>query len=96
MVLPRGPRALILGAAAAAAALSAMAVADPRGVRLLRKLDGDIAQKEAANQALREENARLGRVVKKLGNPPDPGALERAARDQLGYVLPTEVLFKFE
>jgi hypothetical protein len=34
--------------------------------------------------------------VKRLGNPPDPAALERAARDQLGYVLPAEVLFKFE
>jgi cell division protein FtsB len=96
MRLPRGPRALIAVGAAAAGALAVAALADPHGVRMLRKLDADIAREEAANRALRAENARLARLAKKLGNPPEPHALERAARDQLGYVLPGEVLFKFE
>jgi cell division protein FtsB len=92
----RGPRALIAAGAAVAGVLVVGALADPHGVRMLGKLDADIAREEAANQALREENARLARAAKKLGNPPEPRALERAARDQLGYVRPGEVLFKFE
>jgi cell division protein FtsB len=81
---------------AVAGVLAAGALADPHGVRMLHKLEADIAREEAANQALREENARLARAAKTLGNPPEPRALERAARDQLGYVRPGEVLFKFE
>jgi cell division protein FtsB len=93
---PRGSRALIAAGAAAAGVLAAFALVDPHGVRMLRKLEADIAREEAANRALRDENARLARTAKKLGNPPEPQALERAARDQLGYVRPGEVLFKFE
>ena len=69
---------------------------DPRGVRLLRKLDQDIARQEAANQALREENARLQRRVRALSAPMDRRVLEKEAREQLGFVRPDEVLVKFE
>lgn len=93
---PRGPRALIVGAAAVSLALLAASLADPGGARLLRRLDQDIAHQEAANQALREENARLRRRVRALSAPVDPRVLEKEAREQLGFVRPDELLVKFE
>jgi cell division protein FtsB len=92
----RGPRALVAGAAVVSLAIAAGALADPRGYRLLRKLDQDIARQEAANQALRDENARLRRRVRALSLPMDPRVLEKEAREQLGFVRPDEVLVKFE
>ena len=65
-------------------------------MRLLRRLDQDIARQEAANQALREENARLERRIRALSAPIAPRVLEKEAREQLGFVRPDEVLVKFE
>ena len=92
----RGHRALVLGAALASLALTVTALADPRGVRLVQRLDLDIARQEAANQKLREENAKLGRRVRALSAPIDSRVLEKQAREQLGFVRPDEVLVKFE
>jgi cell division protein FtsB len=92
----RGPRALVAGAAVASLAIAAAALADPRGVRLLRRLDQDIARQEAANQALRADNARLERRIRTLSSPIAPRVLEKEAREQLGFVRPDEVLVKFE
>jgi len=92
----RGPRGLVAVAAVAAAIIAATALADPGGVPLLRRLDQDIARQEAANQALREENARLQRRIRALSAPIDPRVLEKEAREQLGFVRPDEVLVKFE
>jgi cell division protein FtsB len=92
----RGPRVLVAGAALASLAMAAAALLEPGGVRLLRKLDQDIARQESANQALREENARLQRRVRALTSPIDPRVLEKEAREQLGFVRPDEVLVKFE
>jgi cell division protein FtsB len=94
--LMRGPRALVAGAALVSLAMAAAALLDPHGVRLLRKIDGDIARQESANAALREENARLQRRVRALSSPIDPRILEKEAREQLGFVRPDEVLVKFE
>ena len=92
----RGPRGLVLGAAVASLAIAAAALVDPRGLSLLRRLDQDIARQESANQALRDENARLQRRVRALSAPMDPRVLEKEAREQLGFVRPGEVLVKFE
>lgn len=92
----RGPRGLVLGAAIASLAIAAATLVDPRGVSLLRRLDQDIARQESANQALRDENARLQRRVRALSAPMDPRVLEKEAREQLGFVRPGEVLVKFE
>ena len=94
--LLRGPRALVAGAALASLAMAAAALLDPHGMRLLRKLDGDVARQESANAALREDNARLQRRVRALSSPIDPRVLEKEAREQLGFVRPDEVLVKFE
>jgi len=74
----------------------AMSLADPKGLRRLERLRSDIERQQQKNQELREENARLSRTVKELSPPVNPAALERAAREQLGFVRPDELLFKFE
>lgn len=91
-----GPLALVGSAAALSLALALVSLLDPGGVRRLSLLRQDVAKAEAANAALRAENARLSRTVQKLGTRVDPAALERAAREQLGFVKRDELLFKFE
>jgi cell division protein FtsB len=92
----RGPFALVAAAAVVSLAMVAAALFDSRGVRLLRKIDQDIARQESANETLREENARLQRRIRALTSPIDPRVLEKEAREQLGFVRPDEVLVKFE
>ena len=87
---------LVLGALAASLAMVAVSLADPKGLRRLERLRSDIERQEQKNRELREENARLLRTVKDLSPPVNPSALERAAREQLGFVRPDELLFKFE
>ena len=87
---------LVLGALAASLAMVAMSLADPKGLRRLERLRSDIERQEQKNRQLREENARLSRTVKELSPPVNPAALERAAREQLGFVRQDELLFKFE
>src|SRR5437763_9908109 len=87
---------LVLGALLASLTMAGLSLADPRGLRRLRRLESDIARQELKNRELRDENARLARTVKELSPPISPAALEKAAREQLGFVRPDQVLFKFE
>jgi cell division protein FtsB len=87
---------LVLGALLASLAMAGASLADPMGLRRLRRLEADIARQQLKNGELREENARLSRAVKDLSPPVNPAALERAAREQLGFVRQDELLFKFE
>ena len=96
MVASSGPLALICGAAALAIALAIFSLADAHGIRRLTLLRHDVARAEAANAALRTQNAELARTAQKLGTRVEPAALERAARQQLGFVKQDELLFKFE
>jgi cell division protein FtsB len=45
------------------------------------------------NDRLREKNLRLRREARALAG--DPAALERAAREELGYVRPGERVYEF-
>jgi cell division protein FtsB len=92
----RGPFALIWAALGLSLALVLLSLADGRGVRRLGLLRRDVARAEAANAALHARNAELSRTVQKLGARVDPRALERAAREQLGFVKQDQLLFKFE
>ena len=87
---------LVIGALAASLGMAVVSLADPRGLRRLERLRADVARQEQQNRDLREENLRLSRTVKELSPPVSPGALEKTAREQLGFVRPDEVLFKFE
>ena len=90
------PGRLLLGAAILSMLIAAAAFRDATGVRLLRKLGADAARQEDANAALREENARLSRRLGQMSGPGEAQALERVARERLGYVRDDEILFKFE
>ena len=87
---------LVLGAFAASLCMSAISLGDPKGLRRLERLGSDLERQEQKNRELREENARLAKTVRELSPPLQTRALERAAREQLGYVRQDEVLFKFE
>jgi cell division protein FtsB len=90
------PGRLLLGAAILSMLIAAAGFWDAKGVRLLHKLSADAARQEAADAALREQNARLTRRMKQMSGPGEAQALEKAARERLGYVKGDEVLFKFE
>jgi cell division protein FtsB len=94
IITPR--QRLVLCALGASATFLATSLADARGLRHLDKLRAEIARQEQKNRELREANARLRKTVSELSSPVNPAALERAAREQLGFVKPGEVLFKFE
>ncbi len=87
---------LVLGALVASVAIAAGSLLDPKGLRRLDRLRSDIERQEQKNRELREENGRLSRTVRELSSPVSPKALEKAAREQLGFVRQDEVLFKFE
>jgi len=94
--MPSRPGRLLLGAAILSIFIAAAAFWDAKGLPLLRKLDGDAIRQEASNAALREDNARLSRRVRQMSGPGEDRALEKAARETLGYVRDDEILFKFE
>src|SRR5205823_9320416 len=87
---------LVLGAFAASLCMSAISLGDPKGLRRLERLGSDLERQEQKNRELREENARLAKTVRELSPPLQDWALEKAAREQLGFVRQDEVLFKFE
>ena len=72
------------------------AVADPRGVRRVLALRAQSERQEQQNQKLQAQNAALQQMARALGAPVDAKVLEREAREQLGWVKPGELLFKFE
>lgn len=67
---------------------------DPNGLRKHRRLEAEVRRASAENRELARDNARLRREIRALQG--EPAALERAARDELGFVRPGEVLFKLE
>ena len=87
---------LVLGALIASVAMAFISLADPKGLRRLERLRSDIERQEQKNRELRDENARLARTIKELSPPMNGAALEKAAREQLGFVRQDELLFKFE
>lgn len=80
-----------LGVVAILAAVSAL---DPSGLRKYLRLRDDAARMAAENAQLAAETARLAREVRALRT--DPGALERAAREDLGLVRPGERVYRVE
>ncbi len=67
---------------------------DPGGLRKARQQEAEARRLEAENAALEQAVARLRRDVKALRG--DPAALERAAREELGYVKPGEMVYKLD
>jgi cell division protein FtsB len=72
--------------------LLALAAADPDGLRRHRRLEDQARRVAEENRGLVRENHLLRREIRALQG--DPAALERAAREELGFVRPGEVVFQ--
>ena len=92
---PRQARLVLIAGAVALLGLGLVLV-DPRGVRQLRQLSKDLARQTAANGGLKAQTAELRRSLEMLGPGASQRALEKAIREQLGFVREDEVVFKFE
>jgi cell division protein FtsB len=68
-------------------------VLQPEGLPRLRGLERELDQVETENDELKRDVARLRVEVKQLRD--DPAAVERIARDELGMVRKSEVVFQF-
>ena len=69
-------------------------VLEPQGMPRMRALEKELSNVEAENAELRRDVARLRTEVKDLRE--NPAAVERIAREQLGLVRKSEVVFQFE
>jgi cell division protein FtsB len=66
----------------------------PQGLPRLRGLQKELADVDEENADMRREIDALHGRVSRLRD--DPGAVERIARDNLGLVRQTEVVFQFQ
>ncbi len=84
-------RKLLIAYGGVIALLLVASALHPAGLRKHRALSEDVARISAENDQLREKNQRLRREARALAG--DPAALERAAREELGYVRPGERVY---
>jgi cell division protein FtsB len=87
-------RKFLTVAAVLAGVLSLASVADARGFRRYMALRQDVESLQERNRALSDQNEVLRREINALRK--DPAALERAVREELGYVKPGEIVFHLE
>lgn len=92
--MPSPRRRLHLLAAAGLLVLLGASALDPGGLRAVRRLEADARRVAAENRELERDNARARREIRALHG--DPAALERAAREELGFVKPGEVVYRFD
>ena len=69
-------------------------VLEPEGVPRMRALEKELADVETENAEMRRDVARLRAEVKGLRE--DPAAVERIAREELGLVRKSEIVFQFD
>ncbi len=86
-------RTLPLGVLVLAVIGAPVMILSPQGLPRLRGLERELADVEEENAALRREIDELRGRVSRLRD--DPAAVERIARDDLGLVRQTEVVFQF-
>ena len=66
---------------------------EPQGLPRMRSLETELGGVDAENAELRRDVGRLRTEVKELRE--NPTAVERIAREQLGLVRKSEVVFQF-
>ncbi len=93
MAATRGRRATFIFIAAVAL-LAALSAVDPSGLRKHLRLREDVRRIGEENRRLAEENARLAREARALRS--DPAALERAAREELRFIRPGEMVYRLD
>jgi cell division protein FtsB len=67
---------------------------EPQGLPRMRALEKELAGVQAENAELRRDVSKLRADVKELRE--SPTAVERIAREQLGLVRKSEVVFQFD
>jgi cell division protein FtsB len=67
---------------------------EPQGMPRMRSLETELGGVETENAELRRDVGRLRTEVKELRE--NPTAVERIAREQLGLVRKSEVVFQFD
>ncbi len=85
-------RPWLLAYLGAVLALFSASALHPGGLRKHRALAADVRRVSEENDKLRDRNLRLRREARALAG--DAGALERAAREELGYVRPGERVYE--
>lgn len=85
---------LLVVAVGVAGALSLLSVADAKGFRRYLSLRQDLEGMQQRNTTVAEQNEALRQEIAALRK--DPAALERAVREELGYVKPGELVFHLE
>jgi cell division protein FtsB len=92
------PETLLRGLPLAVLVVSLIAVPvlvlEPQGMPRMRGLEKELAGVQAENAELRRDVQKLRTEVKDLRE--NPTAVERIAREQLGLVRKSEVVFQFE
>ena len=86
-------RALPIAVLVVAAIGAPVMILSPQGLPRLRGLQRELADVEEDNAELRRQIEALRGKVARLRD--DPSAVERIARDDLGLVRQTEVVFQF-
>jgi cell division protein FtsB len=86
-------RALPLGILAVAVVAVPVLIFSPSGLDRLANLRRERAQAEAQIARLNQEIRQLRAEVERMKQ--DPAAVERVARDELGLVRQTELVFQF-
>lgn len=86
-------RALPIAVLVVAVVGAPVLIFSPQGLPRLRGLERELADVEEDNAAIRREIEALRGKVARLRD--DPTAVERIARDNLGLVRQTEVVFQF-
>ena len=87
-------RKLLWFTVAAAGALLIVSAADPKGFRRYVMLQAEIDGLSERNSALIEKNRALVSELEAMRKSPQ--ALERAAREELGYIKPGEIVINLE
>jgi cell division protein FtsB len=87
-------RGLPIGVLVVALIGAPVMIFSPEGLPRLRGLERELAAVEAENRELAHELEERRGAAARLRD--DPAALERIARDDLGLVRQTEIVFQFE
>ena len=68
-------------------------ILQPEGLPRVRALEHELAEVSSENDDMKRDVAKLHAEVRELRD--DPAAVERIAREQLGLVRKSEVVFQF-
>lgn len=92
--MPLPIRRVVLRPAVIVLGLLVLSLANPHGLRKALRNEREVERLERENAALEQRVMQLRREAKALQG--DPAAVERAAREELGYVRPGELVYKLD